>query len=341
MKFIKRILSIEFLVEFTLSIFVVINFSTISEYFLSSGFNPATSYGAGAVMGVLLMGFALMLSRIEKGDATFNVILVGTIVAAIVASILQTQAYHHITSDWMTSIIKGTGFPILEVSLAYCASIYSTYMKSREELIIQGTMHRKRLEEDAELEGIKRKMTNDAKIKIYRAVAESFDGLQIESIKAEVVPFVNQFAARQGRYIVNEMETTGKQQVDTIDKDVATLAETIVKRVECKQQQLLDSQQSTEIDSQHVDITGVSTTIDEYVDQHPKSTAKSTVNTDKQQRQQQLLELLKDVNGQPSTVLNKKQLATQLNTTDTTVNRDLKELSQQGLININGIVEVF
>lgn len=132
MKFIKRILSIEFLVELTLSIFVVINFSTISEYFLSSGMNQATSYGAGAVMGALLMGFALMLSRIEKGDNTFNVIFFGTIVAAIIASILQTLAYHSITHDWITSAIKGGGFPMLEVALAYSVSLYSTYNRRKE-----------------------------------------------------------------------------------------------------------------------------------------------------------------------------------------------------------------
>lgn len=85
--------------------------------------------------------------------------------------------------------------------------------------------------------------------------------------------------------------------------------------------------------NQHVDNN--SSTITDYVDQHP-----STSTDTKQQRQQQLLDILSKFNGQPSTVIVKKNIAQQLGTTDTTVTRDLKDLQAQNRVSINGVVKV-
>ena len=132
MKIIKRVLSIEFLVELILVVFAVANFSTISDYFLHSGMNAITSYGVGILMGLLLIASAMMLSKIERTSEIFNFVLYTTIGAAILAAILQSLAYHTITLDWVTSIIKGAGFPMVEVALAYSVSLYSTYNRRKE-----------------------------------------------------------------------------------------------------------------------------------------------------------------------------------------------------------------
>lgn len=132
MKFIKRILSIEFLVESILVVFAVANFSTISDYFIHSGMNAITSYSVGVLMGLILIASAMMLSRIERTAEIFNFVLYATLGAAILAAILQSLAYHTITHDWITSIIKGAGFPMVEVALAYSVSLYSTYNRRKE-----------------------------------------------------------------------------------------------------------------------------------------------------------------------------------------------------------------
>lgn len=132
MKFIKRILSIEFLVESILVVFAVANFSTISDYFIHSGMNAITSYSVGVLMGLILIASAMMLSRIERTAEIFNFVLYATLGAAILAAILQSLAYHTITHDWITSIIKGAGFPMVEVALAYSVSLYSTYLKKKD-----------------------------------------------------------------------------------------------------------------------------------------------------------------------------------------------------------------
>lgn len=132
MKVFKRILSIEFLVEAILVVFAIANFSTISDYFIHSGMNVITSYSVGVLMGLILIASAMMLSRIERTSEIFNFVLCATIGAAILAAILQTLAYHTITHDWATSAIKGAGFPMVEVALAYSVSLYSTYLKKKE-----------------------------------------------------------------------------------------------------------------------------------------------------------------------------------------------------------------
>lgn len=132
MKALKRILSIEFLVEAILVVFAVANFSTISDYFIHSGMNVVTSYSVGILMGLILIASAMMLSRIERTAEIFNFVLYSTIGAAILAAILQTLAYHTITHDWITSAIKGAGFPMVEVALAYSVSLYSTYLKKKD-----------------------------------------------------------------------------------------------------------------------------------------------------------------------------------------------------------------
>lgn len=332
MKVFKRILSIEFLVEAILVVFAIANFSTISDYFIHSGMNVITSYSVGVLMGLILIASAMMLSRIERTSEIFNFVLCATIGAAILAAILQTLAYHTITHDWATSAIKGAGFPMVEVALAYSVSLYSTYLKKKE---IENA--------DAKFDEQLAIMQRDATMnldpeKIRDKVAEQMQ--QIISAR------INKFTIEQlKKYSVDDEPIAYDDQTETINLLLDKI-NNLESTVDTLQQQLRTSTQTINIPSQHEinttsqqsDDTPVSTSINEYVEQHPKST---TVNTDKQQRQQQLLDFLKTVKGQPSTVLNKKSIANMLGTTDTTINRDLKELTQQGLININGVVEVF
>lgn len=344
MKTIKRILSIEFLVESILVVFAIANFSTISDYFIHSGMNIVTSYSVGVLMGLILIASAMMLSRIERTAEIFNFVLYATIGAAVLAAILQTLAYHTITHDWVTSAIKGAGFPMVEVALAYSVSLYSTYLKKKEIEDADARFDEQLaiMQRNATMNLDPEKIREDVEDKMQQIIAARINKFTVDQLKKYVVddvvvvdqtPTVNMLIEK-----VNMLEDT----VDTLNQQLLTTQQSTVNMPEFNIQRKVnmltdnDSQQST-TDSQHTNDTGESTSIDAYVDQHPKST---TVNVDKQQRQQQLLDLLRTVNGQPSTVLNKKQLATQLNTTDTTVNRDLKELKQQGLININGVVEV-
>ena len=130
-KFIKH-LSILSLVELILFVFAIANFSTISDYFLHSGMNIITSYAIGFLMGLILIASAMMLSRVERNSDIFPVILGATIGAALLAAVLQTFAYFAITNALTASIIKGAGFPIIEVALAYSASLYASYKKKKD-----------------------------------------------------------------------------------------------------------------------------------------------------------------------------------------------------------------
>lgn len=128
----KRVLSIEGLVEAILFVFAIANYSTISEYFIASNMNTITSHAVGILMGLILIASALMLSRVEQTSKEFKFILISTCLAAALAAILQSLAYHEITKDWVTSIIKGAGFPIVEVLLAYSVSLFTSYLRHKE-----------------------------------------------------------------------------------------------------------------------------------------------------------------------------------------------------------------
>jgi hypothetical protein len=77
--------------------------------------NQATSYGVGALMGLILIASAMMLSRIERTAEIFNFFFTQQSAQQFLQQYYKHLAYHTITHDWITSAIKGAGFPMLKL----------------------------------------------------------------------------------------------------------------------------------------------------------------------------------------------------------------------------------
>lgn len=68
--------------------------------------------------------------------------------------------------------------------------------------------------------------------------------------------------------------------------------------------------------------------------------SKNTNRQVKQERQQALIEYLKTIEGQSSTVINKKDISRKLCTSDMSIHRDLIELQNKGTLNLNGFIKI-
>lgn len=128
----NRIFSMTTLVEIVLVIFAVASASTISDYFIHSKMNNVTSYAIGIGMGLILVIMSILLSRVDTKAPEFRVLLIATIAVGILSAILQSMAYVNVTQHTLSGIVKGTGFPLVEIALAYSVSRYVSYTKQKE-----------------------------------------------------------------------------------------------------------------------------------------------------------------------------------------------------------------
>lgn len=357
-KVLHHIFSMSFLVEVVLVIFAIASASTISDYSIKSNMNIITSYSIGIGMGTILVIMAILLSRIEQKASEFKVLFVATILVAALSGILQSLAYIEITGNIITSVVKGLGFPMVEVALAYAVSKYITYTKKKElenadqqfdeQLALMQNDAMSELDADKVKAQVEEKMQQIINARINKFTKDQLKKYDVEDSTVDtnnvdliqriqhLEEVVNMLTTQQFNMLNQHVEPTTNQHNKSTS--IQHVDNATIQHVESTLDQHVEStpiQHSVDtgvVNNQHVE----STTINDYVDQHPKSTSNI-----KQQRQQQLLNMLNELNGQQSTVLNKKQLAVALSTTDTTINRDLNELQQRKLININGIVEVY
>lgn len=338
MKIIKRILSIETAVEVILVIFAVANFSIISDYFLHSGLNEITSYSVGALLGGILITVALMLSKVEKDHKDFKVFVVVTAIVAIFAAILQVLAYHTITHDWITSIIKGAGFPLIEVLVAYSASLFTSYIKSKEEEILEEEKRRKLIEEKSEFEDKTRKMRNEGLEKVVRAVAKSFDNLDVDAITEEVAPFLNKVAVGQAKGIVQQLDpTVAINDSDAIAPVVAIeqlqmLPELLLQITELQAKVAHYEKENAHLELQIATQPLVQTEVANNLVQNQDETAQ--VDSQKTNSLQKISEhLVQKYDGVATVDLDVAQIANELQIHRTTVTRNIEKLQKQNKLN--------
>lgn len=334
MKILKRVLSIETAVEVILVIFAVANFSIISDYFLHSGLNKITSYSVGALLGGILITVALMLSKVEKDHKDFKVFVVVTAIVAIFAAILQVLAYHTITHDWITSIIKGAGFPLIEVLVAYSASLFTSYIKSKEEEILEEEKRRKLIEEKSEFEDKTRKMRNEGLEKVVRAVAKSFDNLDVDAITEQVAPFLNKVAVGQAKGIVQQLDPTvaiNNSDVVAIEQ-VQMLPELLLQITELQAKVAHYEKENAHLELQIAAQPLVQTEVANNLAQNQDETAQ--VDLQKTNNLQKITEyLVQKYDGVATVDLDVAQIANELQIHRTTVTRNIEKLQKQGKLN--------
>lgn len=334
MKILKRVLSIETAVEIILVIFAVANFSIISDYFLHSGLNKITSYSVGALLGGILITVALMLSKVEKDHKDFKVFVVVTAIVAIFAAILQVLAYHTITHDWITSIIKGAGFPLIEVLVAYSASLFTSYIKSKEDEILEQEKRRKLIEEKSDFEDRTRKMRNEGLEKVVRAVAKSFDNLDVDAITEQVAPFLNKVAVGQAKGIVQQLDPT----VAINDSDAVAieqlqmLPELLLQITELQAKVAHFEKENANLELQIAAQPLVQTEVANNLAQNQDETAQ--VDLQKTNNLQKITEhLVQKYDGVATVDLDVVQIANDLQIHRTTVTRNIEKLQKQNKLN--------
>lgn len=133
MSVIKKILTIEHLVDLILFIFAIASIGNIAEYMLGHGHNPFTAYGVAGALGLGLVAISFLLARIPPSDTrTFRFMLMATVAVGMLSGIVQFMAYSEHGQALWPSIVQGFGFPLIgECLLAVAMSVYSEAQKRK------------------------------------------------------------------------------------------------------------------------------------------------------------------------------------------------------------------
>lgn len=305
----KKILSIQALVEFILVVFAIANTATISEYFLASHMNAVTSYSIGFLMGLILIASAMMLSRIERRAEIFKTVLISTVAAAVLAGVLQSLAYHEITKVWATSIVKGAGFPLVEVALAYSVSLFTSYQKQKEIELADERL-------DEQLAALQRDATNNLDPeKIKQEVADKMQQI----ISARINKFTNDQLAK---YNAMPNDADARQTIATLETQLQVQQEVIASCNEERDKLLLT------IASCNEEIAQCNETI---IALQSQLQSKTPAKNNALQLIAQYLAL--HCNGIATESINNNEIAEALQINASTVFRNIKKLKDSGKLN--------